>query len=1284
MGFYTVQDNVDDQFASDINQFANALSGQQDVGNITAFSPISAPSTPLTAVVSTTLGNLVGNYEYVVAFLTGNWHGEQGTGTLIVQGTTGYGVASSSVSPNGYEVNLSNIPTGPTGTVARVVGRTKSSVSGVYYTLAQINDNTTTSWVDNVLDSSLGAQLGTTNTTGSKFVGDGSSLTGVVRSSEVGQPNGIASLDINGQVPYSQLTNVSATSQAATDSGVIMYPPITAGLVPFLRGTTNQNNFKFGSDNAFVRGAIQALINNGGMSDGSNLIQLDAPPTADVTPSLPGSARDDLVFLETWRDVTTGAWNWRIRVVDGVDFATYPDGLGATNVYAQGGATTVTTMIFVKASSVTGQTFSGDNGLYVAETGSSNTADGYVYAIPLFRVRRRNSSAYDPDTNVNGGAQLANYINIGGASVGASSIKISVTGTAPPWTANVTKISVSGSINVDTFTVTTITNNNDGSYTIGLSGTINQSVPSGYNVLTYSDRPDGLFSNIIDESDIIDLRHQVSLTGFNMESLLEKNLALLLRGQLTTNKTLQYARDYIGLDLANYTDDVNTLLFCNFDEASINGTANGVVVTGTALGGYTPSFKNGVQGLALEMPSAAIGAGVSYPITPSEALGSVEMVVSNNNSGIYEHLVDFIGTSINIQVLNNGNEIALYDSSTGEFSGTFVLPNDGSKHFLKFTWNQSGNNDSFELDGIAVSSFPHVAWGATCTAVTLLGSTNNTSFVGNIDLVRVSNIVRTTSPLPAEFNYANGDRILDGPDADFSFWSDDVGGTAGVNGRTNPLGLTDVPNQMAASVSYNGSEVRHYYGYGFTPGTSELGTVGSNPTGSFDNSAEYYADGLESNETPDGTRTTFTFTLPSYFLALGITVLYQDYSHTVQMTGWQIPASMTLSGNTLTVVFATAPATGTTVFAFLGDAARHAHFIPSTKGFILHDWTDDTFVGNGTTTTFQTTKYDVTSVNHIRVNGAIQNGGYTVSGTNAATTLSASVAVNATTISVASASNFVVGQNIRISEGNGTWYTTTVTTISGTTITIPATTVALNANATVQGVSMITFTTAPASGATVDIVYESVLTPSEGDYIRIAYQRTPYQGVASTTNSTGIMLYAHPFGFVNTFGTGKENSSGAGGNYQIPLSAQLPSLNGEDYLMKSDVISITGVSLIKQNQLVKKLLMQDDAYTNGSTLYSNMGLEDLIGQSIQLGASPVTRGLTAGTPVEMTAPALNSAIPHQIGLCGLVQFDGETMLFIVVSYSNDTNNHLYMSGSACDVFRLQGRPLIKGYAGVTN
>src|SRR5207237_2535282 len=64
------------------------------------------------------------------------------------------------------QVTVGNITTGPSGTTARKVWRT-SAGGATYLLLTTINDNTTTTFTDNVADASLGAAVGLGNIVGS-------------------------------------------------------------------------------------------------------------------------------------------------------------------------------------------------------------------------------------------------------------------------------------------------------------------------------------------------------------------------------------------------------------------------------------------------------------------------------------------------------------------------------------------------------------------------------------------------------------------------------------------------------------------------------------------------------------------------------------------------------------------------------------------------------------------------------------------------------------------------------------------------------------------------------------------------------------------------------------------------------------------------------------------------------------------------------------------------------------------------------------------------------------
>jgi hypothetical protein len=70
-----------------------------------------------------------------------------------------YGTKSNVVNVSGSaeDVDLSGLPLGPAGTIEREVYRTKAGDTGEYYEVGSINDNTTTTFTDNVSDANLGS-----------------------------------------------------------------------------------------------------------------------------------------------------------------------------------------------------------------------------------------------------------------------------------------------------------------------------------------------------------------------------------------------------------------------------------------------------------------------------------------------------------------------------------------------------------------------------------------------------------------------------------------------------------------------------------------------------------------------------------------------------------------------------------------------------------------------------------------------------------------------------------------------------------------------------------------------------------------------------------------------------------------------------------------------------------------------------------------------------------------------------------------------------------------------
>lgn len=148
---------------TDLDQLVDALSGNNDIGTWKTFVQLSPPSAP-TVTVNTDSGNLTGNYQYALAWETGYWQGPTGSGTLHIQGNTGGGQPSTTISPNAQQATI-DIPEAPTGVVNVLIYRTKAGGSDFFY-LTTVQANTVTSYNDNTPDTSLGSPMPTTNTTG--------------------------------------------------------------------------------------------------------------------------------------------------------------------------------------------------------------------------------------------------------------------------------------------------------------------------------------------------------------------------------------------------------------------------------------------------------------------------------------------------------------------------------------------------------------------------------------------------------------------------------------------------------------------------------------------------------------------------------------------------------------------------------------------------------------------------------------------------------------------------------------------------------------------------------------------------------------------------------------------------------------------------------------------------------------------------------------------------------------------------------------------------------------
>lgn len=319
-------------------------------------------------------------------------------------------------------------------------------------------------------------------------------------------------------------------------------------------------------------------------ADATNVVALDPPPAN------AGDARIDFVFLEVWqarlapnpsstnKPSAAGIWRYgnveggfsfladdlqdpaigeettqrvqvqyRLRVVKGlVGFTSYPDGFDPAVVKAQGAASSPTAYTYTNMR----QTL-GDPGLWRAGDGTANalgTVDGYSYAIPLCAVFRRNSVAWagDPSQNLNGG------LNRNPTAVDRTGIKTfaTVPTLAADLSASATSLTLVSATNIplpaapstpvfirvgdEVMTYTSITGTTVNGLTRGqaVAGCRAEAHKAGTTIQPVAGRPDGLYSDQVATTDVLDLRHAVNPNGFDHAALLRGNLERLLRGQL--------------------------------------------------------------------------------------------------------------------------------------------------------------------------------------------------------------------------------------------------------------------------------------------------------------------------------------------------------------------------------------------------------------------------------------------------------------------------------------------------------------------------------------------------------------------------------------------------------------------------------------------------------------------------------------------------------------------------------------------------------------------------------
>lgn len=237
---------------------------------------------------------------------------------------------------------------------------------------------------------------------------------------------------------------------------------------------------------------------------------------------------------------------YRIRVVQSINIAQYPEGFDPTLVFAQGLLTQPSSIPFANMRQILG-----DPGLWRAGMGDPatfGTSDGYVYAIPLCTVFRRNGAGFS-DTGNLAGAFNRNSVATSSADDTIYTAGLALQSAMGQTDTSFTLNSITGTVletmisfgeayfylNDEIIQINNVVQNSPTSFTMTINrGQLQTTVRThnaGTPLIEYTIRPDGLYADQIAATDIMDMRHSVA-DKFDYDSILKTNFIELLKGNL--------------------------------------------------------------------------------------------------------------------------------------------------------------------------------------------------------------------------------------------------------------------------------------------------------------------------------------------------------------------------------------------------------------------------------------------------------------------------------------------------------------------------------------------------------------------------------------------------------------------------------------------------------------------------------------------------------------------------------------------------------------------------------
>lgn len=612
------------------------------------------------------------------------------------------------------------------------------------------------------------------------------------------------------------------------------------------------NSFQIKNFTALVHG-FKVDINNGVVGNLALEVALNAPPSSGM--------REDLVFLEKWSEEVAPTGNdegtsssvyisggvasstytndiqdsgvghettvrvqerWRIRVVDGVDFTTYPEGVNDVGVHAQGGAGAPNaTYHFANIGSE-----KGDYGLYRAGAGDETSCtalkciDGYIYAIPLFKVLRRNTTAFS-------------YLNPRGASA------YPAVSTRPDGLWNnviderdvvpiAHKVSLVGFDNrllleegfdkllrgeLKTKYKKEQWKDYLGANDVGLDADVKLLLR--FDALTTNNLcPAFTFGGTVaqgaDGTATLSAAEYALVTAGDIYYCLSVDRQIRIKSKDGTN-TVTYTNVSSGASTVTTMHNGVWDLRGNFD--GLDGSSTVIPVTSLTGTGTMPAFSQGVNGSSLCLP--ALNKSISWTIGSSINTGTIEFVAFGDDLKTMTGTV-VVASGITV-IINASHQIylSLAGTTTSPVSLlTYVQP---GMNKIKIT--TTGTSHILYINDVALGTYTTSA--TTASSVVTLGNTGG-SYAGRIDQLRISGIVRTVdAQLYADF-VLNKASISSAPDGLRYIFSDALTSQPTISSLTSSQ--KSIGTQSGIWTNTDAIQVRSGYTDAVVSGLVDAGT----------------------------------------------------------------------------------------------------------------------------------------------------------------------------------------------------------------------------------------------------------------------------------------------------------------------------------------------------------------------------------------------------------------------------------------------------------------------------